>query len=136
MGKDCRPLRRCTLAPPQLLAVIGTLAVVLTVPAVLIFRLRGSEAPPTPNCLQDSRTESYARPQSFGEFQAGAMQCGREPHADEDWMQGPEGQKGGTHTCLGYENVCLDQGALVTHDERYNMVNGSELPTFDVTTLM
>jgi hypothetical protein len=137
MGEGRGPSRNGTATSRlrRIFAVIAILAVGLTVVTLNLIWRRTSTPLNANGCLEDRRRGLYAMRQSVEGFHAGGSPCGRKPHADVEWIQGPEGQAGGEHTCVGYERVCLDQGALVMHDERYNMVNGSDLPTFDITNL-
>jgi hypothetical protein len=126
------PPRNDAPALRRLLVVLGTLA--LTVPAILHVRA-GFATREAAGCPKDSRSGVYTVPQTLVTFKGGAVRCGKEPKADVDWIQGAEGQAGGDHTYVGYNSVCLDQEAVIMHHERYNMLNGSELPTFDVTDI-
>jgi hypothetical protein len=136
MGKGRGASPGGTAATRRLPALIGTLAAGFLVATLLGSQLRqNTETSTTRGCGNDRRRRSHAQPQTLEGVRTGGVTCGREPHADVAWIQGPEGQAGGAHTCVGLERVCLDQGVIVMHDERYNMVNGSEMPTFDITDL-
>lgn len=60
--------------------------------------------------------------------------CKARPHANITWLKSREA-KNGDHVCEQYELICLDQGSLVVYDPAYNMVNGSALPTFELSDL-
>jgi hypothetical protein len=51
---------------------------------------------------------------------------------DVDWIQSAEGIAGGNHTCVVYNKVCFDQNMVVMYDPKYNMYNGTKMPTFDL----
>jgi hypothetical protein len=127
---------RGTPASRRLPVLIGALTVGLAIATVLgLHSLSSIGTMWTAGCPGAGRGRAAALRQSQEECHREPVQCGQEPHADVAWMQGPEGQAGGEHTCAAFERVCIDQGTLVMRDERYNMVNGSDMPKFDVTDL-
>eukprot|EP00884_Botryococcus_braunii_P011138 jgi/Botrbrau1/20024/Bobra.200_1s0030.1 len=71
----------------------------------------------------------------FGDSEAVAEKCKGMPHVDGDWLKSPESNDpggGGEHKCEEYKLMCMDQGSLIVHDPTHNIVNGSDLPKFDL----
>jgi hypothetical protein len=138
MRTDVAPGLRSTAASHRLPALIGTLAVGMLVATLLAFQphLRIQiNTRRAIDCLTGQRCSRAVLLKTHTvhpEGPLGPATCEEQPHADVEWIQGPEGQAGGTHTCVGFNKVCVDQGAFVMHDERYNLVNGSDMPTFDL----
>jgi hypothetical protein len=110
---------------------------VLTLASFQVELQRNIAPAQTVGCLRDRPSGAKALEKNLKELRTGSIQCGQQPHADLEWIQGPEGQAGGGHTCVGFEKVCVDQGAIVMHSDRY-VVNGTHfnMPTFDITDLI
>jgi hypothetical protein len=70
-------------------------------------------------------------PQKEQEITSGHS-CHNNPVFDVDWIQSAEGIAGGNHTCVVYNKVCFDQNTVVMYDPKYNMYNGTKMPTFDL----
>jgi hypothetical protein len=129
MGEGRGPSMKGRPASRRLLVLVGALLAVSVV-TVLIFQS------PTPACHNTRRSIRPSAPlQTLTECVAVPRTCDREPHANVAWLQSREGMAGGAHVCAEFRKVCLDEGVLVTYDEKYNRYNGSQLPTFDVTHL-
>jgi hypothetical protein len=139
MAQGTEPPQRITSPSRLFTGLIGALGIVLVVLTLATFKvqLQHNITPArTVGCLRDRPSGAKALVKNLKELRTGSIQCGQQPHADLEWIQGPEGQAGGGHTCVGFEKVCVDQGAIVMHSDRY-VVNGTEfdMPTFDVTDL-
>eukprot|EP00884_Botryococcus_braunii_P011157 jgi/Botrbrau1/20041/Bobra.200_1s0046.1 len=86
----------------------------------------------TPGSLGDSAPSPSVDAGCRGQKGALNEPCSAMPVFNENWVQSDEGLRGGDHSCVAYEYVCLDQGMIVMHDPKYNVINGTELPSFDI----
>eukprot|EP00884_Botryococcus_braunii_P017550 jgi/Botrbrau1/4479/Bobra.0220s0013.1 len=68
----------------------------------------------------------------MGQKIAGNEPCSAMPVFNDSWVQSDEGRQGGDHSCVAYDYVCLDQGMFVMHDPKYNAINGTKLPSFEI----
>lgn len=111
--------------------VIGVLTLALTI--------RRSEPSPARYLVdygdikRNSSLQSSTLPASLAD-----TACEEPPLVNLAWLKSLESLQGGAHQCEGYERVCIDQGVLVLHDEKYSPANpvAADLPSFDVTDLM
>lgn len=138
MGQGSEASRRspeASLRPPALLLPLG---IVLAAFMLLAFHWHlHVAAPTTAGCFRERGMGVHTLTQNPKLLRSTEMtQCAQQPHADVEWIQGLEGQAGGAHTCNGFHRVCLDQGAVVLHDDSY-VTNGTgfDLPTFEIGDL-
>jgi hypothetical protein len=138
MREGWAPTFRGTAASRRLPALFGALAGGFLVAALLTLQpALNAGTPWNGGCLISIHRWANGSPEfrKHVRMRTHFASCGREPHADVAWIQGPQGRAGGNHTCTEFNKVCLDQGAFVMYDERYSLVNGSHMPTFDLRTL-
>lgn len=143
MGKGLQTLRR---RPPAFLRhflLLLPLGVVLAASMLLAshwqFHVTAPTTAPTmAGCSRDRRKGLQTlmqNPKVLRNLES--TQCGQPPHADVEWIEGPEGQARGAHTCKGFQRVCLDQGGVVLHDESYvGNGTGFTLPTFEISDFL
>lgn len=111
--------------------VLGVLTLALTI--------RRSEPSPKNNLVdyggfyQNASSPSATAPASFP-----GTACEEAPLVNLAWLKSLNSLQGGAHVCDGYERVCIDQGVLVMHDDKYSPANpvAADLPSFDVSDLM
>lgn len=138
MGEGSEASRRSPAAFIRHPALLFLLGIVLAALMLLAFHWHSQvAAPTTAGCFRDRRMGVHTLIQNPKLLRSTEKtQCGQQPHADVEWIEGSEGQAGGAHKCKGFHRVCLDQGAVVLHDESY-VTNGTffQLPTFEITDL-